>query len=59
MPQDNGVKTLVYIVHYRMSRSEPQGFQKFYTKAAAEDFQLTVELLGGISMIEEDLEDGI
>lgn len=56
---NSSFKTLVFKVTYRVNQDEPQGIETFYTRKAAEDFALTVELLGGVYIISEDIEDGL
>lgn len=52
-------KTLVYIVTYKEPGDKIQQEKMFFTRAAANDFALTVELMGGVAVITEELEEGV
>jgi len=56
---NNSFKTIIYIVRYRENPDVQPQEQKFYTKRAADDFALTVELLGGIAVVYDDEEEGV
>lgn len=56
---NNSFKTIIYIVRYRESPDVQPQEAKFYTKRAADDFALTVELLGGVAVVYDDEEEGV
>lgn len=51
-------RQLIWVVTFKMNKDEPQQDKIFFTKRAADDYALTVELMGGIAVVTEELENG-
>lgn len=51
------MQTLCWVITYRLSSKEPQQQVTKYTKAAAESFAATIEEVGGVAVITEDMTD--
>lgn len=51
------MQIMVYLVTYKYNTGEPQAVEKCYTPEAARAFAATVELWGGVAVINEDTEE--
>lgn len=51
-------RQLIWVVTFKLNSDEPQQDKIFYTKRAAEDYAVTVSLMGGIAVVTEELENG-
>lgn len=51
-------RQLIWIVTFKVNADEPQQDKIFYTKRAADDYALTVQLMGGVAIVTEELENG-
>ena len=51
-------RQLIWVVTFKLNSDEQQQDKIFFTKRAADDYALTVELMGGIAVVTEELENG-